>query len=1485
MTTAKRHLLTVGGVLALALLALHAMGWAQGDPLSVTLEADPGVYVCCDMSTELLATAAGGEGGYTYAWTHDGLPLPGTGASMAVQESGRYEVTVADGADNTASASLTLQCRASIVGSLTGSGPFRIHADIENTCPPWTYTLSGPGGLSESWTESSLESVTDYPSGGHAVQSPGTYLLELVDDVGCQPSDVVFIPLEVTLSVDPEPPAGQDDHYVRCDRAVTLTAVANAPGDYTYEWKRGESVLTEEGPDLTLSPGAPGGTYAVKVTMLEEPSVWARDLVNVLETHLSVDASWHHNGGGTYTVEAEIREACPPWAWELKEGASAVADGEETEEWSATISIPDLGEGSYTLTIEDALGCTASCALEIEELKLTLSMDPPGHEWYLPCEGAVDLAASAQGGTGPYLFTWYRDGAEMSGETDDRIELTAPGTYEATVSDSADPPAEATASVEVKDHEIRIAGYAVKDVTGCGNSKVFRTIGDAYGGVRVSLFVPSSATAPAWSDEVPHAGETWSEEGVFCTVITLVASAPVPPEDRPLSETCRILVTDDLGCEAQHEFVVPVADPPAVDFPEAIPAPPDTYWLSCLSPSVSLVTLVDGGVAPYTYEWSPGGEPSSEIEVSYMPPGPPSPMTYTVTVTDAWGCTGCASAKVGADMTAPTVSITKSPNQRELTCSVKKIVLTGNADAGSPPYSYLWTRDDFTVGTEPILEVENPGVYTLKVTGSNGCSASSSVEIIRTVQLPTVDPGPDRLLTCANPSATLVASVCCGTEPYMVYEWYDEQGVSLPPDSGSGGKELTTYNKGTYTLCVTDIAQCRGCGDYTVVERKEYPTVEGGGDRFLTCTEPSAVLDTTVSGGVTPYQFDWTHNGAELETHTEDISVSEPGTYVLTVTGDNGCATPSAPFIVIEDKEPPAVDWVEDWELTCTVPSVELVATSVDGEPPPVPPCAYAYYWSPGGETSERITVWEPGTYTLLVTGENGCTTSCEFVVRFVDRWAPEYHDVVLEIGKAPTEEGALRLHFTGTVWDDCCVQVNGVQVSVGELTGNGAVSLETAEVTQALENEVFVEGDLLVEHMTGCPVIPYLEIFAADCRGNESSETWTLELNDTTSPGLRGFETVFLTSGDTGGSAVEFAFVVHDNWCIVADALRLALSSDGTARTGLLHLDVVQASHTRLEIMGALAVADPVPCTFPLWFELQVADCCGVTLRTTEEVWYPDTAAPRVTGAETLGDGWLEGESTVELPVHLLIEDDRCLDAASIAWELRCPEGCTAVPALELHELSERRAEITGTIGLGNTDRCPARWDLEIEAADCCGNVLATVVPAPPPEGGDGPPLVRNGGFEQDLAHWTYDGEGEPPFDIAEEGNLLYPAAAVAAAMQNGAFAPSACLYQDVDCWLAPGETYVLSSVMRRADTDGSALVILRYVDGQGVSPPGGEVASIGFADSGGTTDDWTSFASEPFVLPPLPAGCIALRLELRSEATHGACWWDEVRIERSEL
>jgi hypothetical protein len=118
----------------------------------------------------------------------------------------------------------------------------------------------------------------------------------------------------------------------------------------------------------------------------------------------------------------------------------------------------------------------------------------------------------------------------------------------------------------------------------------------------------------------------------------------------------------------------------------------------------------------------------------------------------------------------------------------------------------------------------------------------------------------------------------------------------------------------------------------------------------LTCALTSVTLTAT---GVGTYAY----SGGSA-------TVSTPGTYTVTVTATNGC-TATATTAITQNITAPTAGLTNNGPLTCALTSVTLTATGAG---------TYAYS---GGSA----TVSTPGTYTVTVTGANGCIATATTAV------------------------------------------------------------------------------------------------------------------------------------------------------------------------------------------------------------------------------------------------------------------------------------------------------------------------------------------------------------------------------------------------------------------------------------------------------------------------------------------------------------------------
>jgi len=180
----------------------------------------------------------------------------------------------------------------------------------------------------------------------------------------------------------------------------------------------------------------------------------------------------------------------------------------------------------------------------------------------------------------------------------------------------------------------------------------------------------------------------------------------------------------------------------------------------------------------------------------------------------------------------------------------------------------------------------------------------------------------------------------------------------------------TSLNAGTYYLTVTN-GGCTSDPASTIVTINASPTADAGVDTGF-CAGSSVQLSGSASGGTTPYTYDWT--GPENHPNTQNPTVSMPGTYTLTVTGGNGCS--DTDDVNVSQYSSPTANAGGDTGF-CAGGSVQLSGSASGGTTP------YTYDWT-GPENhpnTQNPTVSTAGTYTLTVTGGNGCSDTDDVVV------------------------------------------------------------------------------------------------------------------------------------------------------------------------------------------------------------------------------------------------------------------------------------------------------------------------------------------------------------------------------------------------------------------------------------------------------------------------------------------------------------------------
>ncbi|WP_090173259.1 SdrD B-like domain-containing protein, partial [Neolewinella agarilytica] len=862
--------------------------------VTFTVNPEPDVtatndIICAGEMGSITASATGGEAPYTYAWSNGGGN--NASASFTPAATTTYTVTVTDANGCTDTATGTINVKPQPVAEIT--------AVPTSICSGETVTFTATP-----FNAGSKPTFYTWDFGDNATPATAT---------GAGPHVVTY-----TL------PAAQNGNV---NVTASLSVTNNGCEDSTTE-----TITIKDNPEVTdvtfTNPTCGEDNGTITISYVDNP--------NRTGIAFSVD------GGVTFPYGA--------------------ADD------AGSYTISDLDAGAYDLFVRWG---DASCPVDIENVNLTDQNGPvvtASNDASICVGGSVTLSASATGGNGTVTYTWNQ-GAGAGAQVVVNPTTTTTYTVTATDANNCTSTDQVTVTV-VPDPEVTITsngtdiceGGAISfdsEVSGgleCRDVRwQIRPVGGSYATV-ANADTYTTATDLTPGDYQVRAtyicdGEGCNNDNSNTITITVVEDPEVTLaiNDNTLciGETATLTATPSGGldcddviirfregtsgtwtnvatgntyaiptdlaagtyqynarltcsgtdCNADNSNTVTITvkpDPAATVSNQAI----------CVGEPATLTATTTVGDAPFTFAWSNGGGTNASATFS-----PTATTDYTVTVTDANGCTTTATGRITV-RPQPVADITVAPTT---ICTEESVTFTAAATVSGS--AYTWNFGQYASPATATGAGPHIVTYTLPASQNGNATATASLTVTREgcedsdTQVITIQDDPEVTEidftnpTCGEDNGTITISFVDNPD-YTSIAFSIDGGATYPFSSGDniGSYTISDLSAGSYDVFVRwGAADCPiDAGNVNLVDQNG-PSVTASDDASI-CIGGSVTLSAVATGGNGTVTYTWNQGagaGAEVV-----VSPSTTTTYTVTVTDANECSsTDQVTVTVVDDPE------------------------------------------------------------------------------------------------------------------------------------------------------------------------------------------------------------------------------------------------------------------------------------------------------------------------------------------------------------------------------------------------------------------------------------------------------------------------------------------------------------------------------------------------------------------------------------------------------
>jgi gliding motility-associated-like protein len=658
------------------------------------------------------------------------------------------------------------------------------------------------------------------PGGGQGTANatglcPGNYTCVVTSLINCSDSFVVNIPSTVVLPVititNTTPSICIGDN-------ATLTG----NGGVSYVWSTGANT-----PSINVNP-LTTTTYTVTGTNAAGCTNTATTTINVNPSPVpTASNSGPYCAGQNIILNALNGFANYNWAGPNLYAANNIQS-------PAIGSSTPIMSGIYTVTVTDANGCTGTATTNVTVNGLPIPIATNTGPY---CAGTtIQLNSPTGSATDDWLGPNAFNAVDQQNPTIASSTAAMNGIYTVTVTDGNNCSATATTTVVINNLPIITANNT----------------GPYCVGQSIQLNSPNG-----------FATDDWTGPNLYSA--TNIQNPTIVSATAAMAGDYTVTVTDGNNCSSTAITTVVINS--NIIFTAASNSP------LCVG---SQLDLTAQNIAGASYDWI--GPNGFNVINQQNPSIPgitiPASGTYTVTVTNASGCTGTATTSVIVNSLPVAVANNNGP-----LCEGNQLNLTSNGGIdfdwiGPSGYDQPNTQNTSIV----ITNASNAGTYTVTVTDGNGCSSTSITDVtINTIPVASAgNNGP----ICEGANLDLTSS------GGNTYSWIGPAGFNDPVNQNPVLVNASSGQSGTYTVTVTDLNNCTATAT-TIVLIQPNPLVNANTNAPL-CTGINVQLNASGAdtyNWVGPLGFSDPSQNAILINPTPAMN----GTYTVTGTNLTGC--------------------------------------------------------------------------------------------------------------------------------------------------------------------------------------------------------------------------------------------------------------------------------------------------------------------------------------------------------------------------------------------------------------------------------------------------------------------------------------------------------------------------------------------------------------------------------------------------------------------